>query len=293
MATLASTYLLLNGNLHTQTSTIFNIRNRALAFGDCVIETIHTCADRLCFFDKHLQHLREGMEMAMMKIPPKFYNREREFSTEISKLITKNRIFYGSLVTIMVFRSSYTQLSTQPDTIEYVVYCEPLPELGYTLNERGLRLGLIDAMPFTASPMSNYCTHDYSVQRIVLHKKCLKANLDEAIITNASGHIVETAGSGNIFFIKEDTLITPPLIDGCKDDVIRRIILDTVAPQLGLKTICDKSMHISDIKHIDEVFTASTRQGIRWVAAYKSQRYMRAKTTVILNKLTKLYEAQQ
>lgn len=293
MAISSNTYLLLNGNYHSRSSTMFHISNRAFAFGDSVVEYVHTCADRLCFIDRHLQHLRDAMAAAAMDIPRKFYNREGEFATEISKLITKNRIFYGSLVTIVVFRSKFIPLTTKPDVIEYVIYCEPLDELGYRLNDIGLRLGLIDGMAFSASLMSNFFTHDNSIDRLVIYKKCLAANIDDALIVNTEGHIVETAGNGNIFFVKGNTLFTPPLASGCKDDVIRRIILEVVAPEMGLMPVCDRPLHINDLKHIDEMFTASTLYGIQWVAAYKTQRFMRAKTTAIINKISELYKAQQ
>ena len=142
MAILSCTYMLLNGSPHTVTSTLFGIGNRAFAYGDCIRETIHTCADRLCFFDMHLTHLRLGMEAAMMSIPEKFYNKDGAFAREVSKLITKNRVFRGSTITITVFRATFVPKSTKPDTIEYTVQCEPLDELGYSLNSGGLKLGI-------------------------------------------------------------------------------------------------------------------------------------------------------
>ena len=82
MAILSCTYMLLNGSPHTVTSTLFGIGNRAFAYGDCIRETIHTCADRLCFFDMHLTHLKLGMEAAMMAIPEKFLNKDGAFARE-------------------------------------------------------------------------------------------------------------------------------------------------------------------------------------------------------------------
>lgn len=285
--------MLLNGSLHTVSSPFFDIGNRAFAYGDCISEIVHTCADRLCFFDRHLQHLREGMEAAMMEIPQKFYNRNREFSTEISKLITKNRIFHSSLVTITVFRSKLSPVSVGADGVEYIVHCEPFGELGYRLNDRGLRLGVIDNLPVAPSPMSPFYTHDNSILGVVTQKKCHKAGLDDALVFNTDGCIVETASNGAVFLVKGNSIITPPLAAGCKDDVMRRNIMETIAPAMGLTPVIDMPLREKDLKNTDEVFAASTLHGIKWVAAFKSQRYMRAKTTIVLNKINALYKAQQ
>ena len=295
MAILSCTHMLLNGSPHTVTSTLFGIGNRAFAYGDCIRETIHTCADRLCFFDMHLTHLRLGMEAAMMAIPEKFYNKDGAFAREVSKLITKNRVFRGSTITITVFRTTFAPKSTKPDTIEYTVHCEPLEELGYSLNSAGLKLGIAPQnMMMTISPMSNYYTSDNEILRVAIRKQCFKDRLDDIITVNTAGHIVETANSGNLFIIKNNTIYTPPLADGCRADVMRRVILEKVAPSLGYTTVSDKPLRESDINSkVEEMFVASTRDGIQWVAAYKSLRFMRSKTTTILTKMSELYEAQQ
>lgn len=294
MAILSCTYMLLNGSPHTVTSTLFGIGNRAFAYGDCIRETIHTCADRLCFFDMHLTHLKLGMEAAMMAIPEKFLNKDGAFAREVSKLITKNRVFRGSIITITVFRSAYNPKSIKPDTIEYTVHCEPLEELGYSLNATGLKLGIAPKnMLMTISPLSNYYTSDNEILRVALRKHCIRERLDDIITVNNSGRIVETANSGNLFIIKDNTIYTPPLADGCRADVMRRVILEKVAPLLGYETVSDKPLYADDINtKVDEMFVASTRTGIQWVAAYKTLRFMRSKTTTILKKMSELYEAQ-
>lgn len=295
MAILSCTYMLLNGSPHTVSSTLFGIGNRAFAYGDCIRESIHTCADRLCFFDMHLAHLKLGMEAAMMAIPEKFLNKDGAFAHEVSKLITKNRVFHGSIITITVFRSAFNPKSIKPDTIEYTVHCEPLEVLGYKINSNGLKLGIAPKnMLMTVSPMSNYFTSDNEVLRVAIRKQCFKDRLDDIITINTAGHIVETANSGNIFLIKDNTIYTPPLADGCHADVMRRVILEKVAPSLGYATVSDKPLYADDINSkVDEMFVASTRTGIQWVAAYKTLRFMRSKTTNILNKMSQLYESQQ
>jgi hypothetical protein len=75
---------------------------------------------------------------------------------------------------------------------------------------------------------------------------------------------------------------------------MRRVILEKVAPELGMTVESDKPLLLTDINNkVEEMFVASTLTGIQWVAAYKTLRFMRSKTTTILNKMSQLYESQQ
>lgn len=290
---MSAPYILLNGILHKSASLIFNIENRAFSCGDSICETIHTCADRLCFIDEHLEHLREGMKAAMMAIPEKFYNKDKVFSREISGLLTKNRVFRGSSVTISVFRAAFSPMSSSADSIEYVIQCHPLDRLGFKLNDRGLCLGSVADMTLPVSKMSNYYTCDNTTLKVSAIKQCLKLRVDEMIMFNHNSHIVETAHGGNVFVIKNNTIHTPPLADGCKADVMRRKILEVIAPKTGLAVVSDQPLREADLRNANEMFVASTSGGIQWVSAYKSLRFMRSKTAIIVNKISELYESQE
>ena len=109
----------------------------------------------------------------------------------------------------------------------------------------------------------NYYTSDNEILRVALRKQCIRERLDDIITVNAAGRLVETANSGNLFIIKDNTIYTPPLADGCRADVMRRVILEKVAPALGYETMSDKPLYAEDINtKVDEMFVASTRTGI-------------------------------
>jgi len=290
--TLSNSYILLNGNFHTQTGTIFNIYNRALQYGDCITETIHTCADRLCFVDRHLKHLRDAMKIAMMNIPEKFFNTNKIFSQEISKLLTRNRTFKGSTLKIKVFRSSIASNPNINDNIEYVIYSHQLESLGYEFNTNGLKLGMLTGTHVAPTIMSGYDTHDNAIIKVIAKKKCIKDKLNDMILVNFDGNIVETAHLGNIFLIQDKILKTPPLSDGCLGDVMRSIILETAAKN-GYSVVYDSHITEEDIKKAEEMFVASTEIGIKWVSAYKTCRFMRTKTKQLFEIINNLYLAEQ
>ncbi len=290
MAT-STKYLLLNGSYHIEASNIFNLYNRALSHGDCICETIHTCADRLCFFDEHMAHLRQGMKLAQMQIPEKFNNIGDVYYNEVSKLMSKNRVFKSANATIMVYRAASTQ-QYSADRIEYLVCETPFNYLGYELNETGIKLDIYDKEPKYCGAFANYETHNETLTRSIIRKTCLSRHLNDMIMTTHDGHVSEAAMGGNVFLICGNKLMTPPLCDGCIDDVFRRKVMEA-ARELGMETQCNEHIGMADMDRCSEIFLASTAYGIRWVSAYRTHRYIKQKVQAIHAKVNEKYLAER
>lgn len=284
-------FLLINGSYVQEDERLFSLTNRALTHGDCLMETIRTCGERLCFFDEHMEHLRKGMAMAMMQVPNKFLNRNQEFYEEVSKLLSRNRTFHSANITIMVFRSA-SPASSLPDKVEYLVTEDAVNYLGYEINKDGLKIDVFEDFAMPASPLSPYWTHDNGLIRAMIRKQCLARRVNDMITTSPEGHLTESSIGGNIFLIKGDTLYTPPISDGCKDDVFRRNVLEA-AREIGL--IVEQDGHITkdDLQTCNEIFIGSTIYGIKWISAYRNRRFIKSKSQLIHNKINEIYQAER
>jgi len=284
-------YILLNGSYHIEASNIFNLYNRALSHGDCMCETLHTCADRLCFFDEHMEHLRQGMRLAQMQIPDKFNNRDDEFYNEVSKLMSKNRIFKGAIVTIMVYRAANTQ-QFSADRVDYLVHVSPLDNLGYETKTDGIRVDIFEDEPKYCGIFANHETHNEMLTRSIIRKTCLTKHLNDMMMITREGNISEAAMGGNVFAICGNKLMTPPLKDGCIGDVFRLKVLEA-ARELGMDTDCESHISIADLDKCNEIFIGSTAYGIRWVSAYRNHRYIKQKVQTICAKVSDRYLAER
>ena len=49
--------------------------------------------------------------------------------------------------------------------------------------------------------------------------------MNDALLTNSNGNITEASGS-NVFWIKNNTLLTPPVSSGCLSGITRGMILE-------------------------------------------------------------------
>lgn len=280
--------ILLNGRYHSGSTAIFTLQNRAFQFGDCISETIHTCASRLCFFDEHMQVLRTAMDLAGMEIPAKFSSEIAEWKSEISKMLVKNKIFKGANVKIMVFRADSDSFVTLNDKVDCLVTAEPLAQTGFEFNKNGLAISVFEKMKKVYDDFAIYNTHQHTLLRSLAVKTALKERLNDFILLNQDGKIVETAVHGNIFIVKDKVVYTPPLSDGATNDIIRFKVLQT-AGELGLGTSCDSSISQELALQADEIFVASTENGVNWVRAFQNRRFYHTISSAIHQKINELY----
>jgi len=85
--------------------------------------------------------------------------------------------------------------------------------------------------------------------------EALKAGAKEGLMLNEQGYVAECTGD-NVFIVKKDEVITPPVSDGSLDGITRQVIFELCA-ELGI-TIREMSMTRYDVYTSDESFLTGT-----------------------------------
>ena len=110
------------------------------------------------------------------------------------------------------------------------------------------------SLPMHAKATANYANS--ALARI----EAIKSGADEAIMLNMSGMVVEGTAE-NIFLVRDNTLITPPLSSGALDGITRSTVL-SIAEDLDIRSqICDITR--DEMYYADEVFLTGTAAGIK------------------------------
>jgi branched-chain amino acid aminotransferase len=136
------------------------------------------------------------------------------------------------------------------------------------------------SLPIHAKATANYANS--ALARI----EAIKSGVDEAIMLNMSGMIVEGTAE-NIFIVKNEMLITPPLRSGALDGITRSSVL-CMAEDLGINLqICDLSR--DELYFADEVFLTGTAADIRSIGEIDKIVIANGKTGKIATKLQDLY----
>lgn len=136
------------------------------------------------------------------------------------------------------------------------------------------------SLPIHAKASANYANS--ALARI----EALKSGVDEAIMLNMSGMVVEGPAE-NIFIVKDEMLVTPPLTSGALDGITRSSIL-TIAQHLGINfQICDISR--DELYYADEVFLTGTAAEIKSIGEIDKITIANGRTGKIATKLQNLY----
>jgi branched-chain amino acid aminotransferase len=84
----------------------------------------------------------------------------------------------------------------------------------------------------------------------------LRSGFDEALVLTNEGHVSEGSAE-NIFMVRNDVLITPPVTDNILEGITRRTIMILAEDELGLRVI-ERPIDRTEIYVCDELFLTGT-----------------------------------
>ncbi|MCX8143790.1 MAG: aminotransferase class IV [Bacteroidia bacterium] len=248
--------------------------NRAFKFGDALFETIRYSNKNILFLTDHVLRLKLSMPILKMKIPS--YFSFDYFLNKISELIYANQLQDKSArIRITVFRQGSGAYYPSTNEVDFIMEAEELETTYYLLPERGL---VVDLFKDTFKPinrLSNLKTGNALIYVLAsINSDFLRT--DDCFILNEKGHICE-ATSSNVFAVKGNMVMTPPLTEGCVSGILRNQI-KKIAEENKLLFI-EKPFTSHTLIDADEVFITNTIQGPQWIRQFQSKIYEKKKIT--------------
>jgi len=244
-----------NGKIISADQKIFDSQNRGFLYGDALFETIRMSEGKIPFLENHVNRLLQGLHFFKYKIPKKYT--PSFFKKEIKKIAAGN-----ARIRITVFRSNgglYTPKNNRP---QFLISTSPLASPHFSLNKKGLKIGIFDDVKLPCLPISNFKTCNSSPYILAgLNKQ--ERNLDDVIMLNEKGRISE-ASSSNIFLIKKNKIITPSLSEGCVAGTMRKTILEIASEKNYL--IQEIPLKLANLKNAEEIWLTNAISGIKWIA---------------------------
>jgi branched-chain amino acid aminotransferase len=84
----------------------------------------------------------------------------------------------------------------------------------------------------------------------------LRSGFDEALVLTNDGHISEGSAE-NVFIVRDDVLITPPVTDNILEGITRRTVMTLAQDDLGLRVI-ERPIDRTEVYVCDELFLTGT-----------------------------------
>lgn len=277
------TWCIYNGHLISIYEPSVSFSNRAFRYGDSLFETIRLCNMRLMFLRDHITRLKLGMTVLRMNVPAEFnYENIQEL---IILLLKKNAHAPNARIRLTVFRNDGGYYSPESNDISFLIESEEL-DSEYELNQKGLWTDIYADIKKPINKLSSLKTGSALIYVMAaLAKQSMR--LDECFLINDNGGICESISS-NIFIVKNGTIYTAPLSEGCVDGIMRKQIM-SIASQHKILTF-ENPVTINTLMNGDEVFLTNSISGVRWVGQFKQKFYtnkMAQFFTEKLNQLTK------
>lgn len=276
------THCIYNGHLINLYEPAISFNNRAFRYGDSLFETIRYTNGKIMFLADHIQRIKLGMTILRMNVPAEFTTANLE--QLMLHLIQQNNINGDARIRLTVMRNEGGYYTPETNDISFLIETELLDTRGYTLNQKGLWVDIYAEIKKPVTKISNLKTGSALLYVMAgITKTSLK--LDDCLLVNDNGNIIESISS-SIFVIKNGTLYTAPLSDGCVDGVMRRQIL-SIASQNRILTF-EQTLTINTLMNGDEVFLTNAIKGVQWVGQFKNKFYTNRMAVFFTEKLNEL-----
>ena len=243
----------LNGNFVPESQAVVSVFDRSFLYGDGLFETMLIAGGTPFRWPNHLERLQCGASSLGIKLPfePDLL---RKFAL---KLLLKNQM-PNALLRLTLSRGvgirGYSPRGAVSPTL--VMSLHPAPVLDAGL----LSWNLITAsVRLPANEPLAQLKHCNKLPQILARARADQAGVEEALLLNTDGFLVEGASS-NLFWLEQETVCTPPLNSGILPGVTRLVALE-LCQKLGLKSreatiSCDK------LREAEGVFLSLSSFGI-------------------------------
>lgn len=241
----------INGRQADQKDAKVSVFDRGFLYGDGLFETMRSYAGVVFRLNRHLSRLF-GSFSALKMAPP---NNKKYFKEAVLKLLRTNGL-KSAYIRIAVTRGEGGFGIGYKDDFSPTVVIVAKEFRGYPewMHKRGISAKVVDVRQNEYSPLSGVKSMNY-LNYILARFRAKEDGCDEAILMNTKGDVTEGATS-NIFFVKNDALITPFLDSGILPGVTRETILE-IARRLKLK-VSERRVSPSELTGADEIFLTNS-----------------------------------
>jgi branched-chain amino acid aminotransferase len=257
-----------NGRLHPASEPSISPLNRGFLYGDAIYEVWRTYNGVIFAWEEHWKRLRASAQALHMDlvVTPELLLPEIRRTVDAYRAAAAGS---GELyIRLQITRGAGSigldiALADRPD---FVLLVQPCPETPGEKLRTGLRLSLATSLRRNPSQSLDpaWKSGNY-LNNLLCLREARSRGADEVVMLNLAGELTEAAVS-NIAFIRNGTLVTPPLSSGLLEGITRGLVLGRIAASAGIGTSEEKILP-DDLSSFGECLLLSTTKDITPVAA--------------------------
>ena len=270
-----------NGNLIENSALQLTHENRAFKYGDGVFETIKVQNGKVMFWEDHYFRLMASMRILRMEIPMIF---SMEFlENEILKTIEASNLTNDTCrVKLYVNRKEGGKYAPKTNDVDYFIALEKLEIPFYTIDDVPYEVELFKDYYIYSNLLSTLKTNS-KITNVLGSIFAAENGYQNCLLLNEKKMVVE-ALQGNLFLVKDNLIITPPITDGCLRGIIRKQLIGIceLSKEYHLE---EKSISPFDLQKADELFISNVIMGIQPITKYRKKEFTNKVSKDLLQKL--------
>lgn len=249
-------FAFLNGRIVPESEATVSVMDRAFLYGDGVFETLYALNGRPVRLEAHLDRLWQGADLLNVRVPF-----TRVEITKACEQVLRAPAFgqpAAALLRLTLSRGvgarGYSPRGAEHPTLVITRHPATLPDEAparWTLLTASFRLPAGDRIAAIKS-----CN---KLAQVLARAEAEAAGADEALLLNTAGRVVEAA-AGNLFFIENGAIRTPPLLSGILPGVTRAVVLE-LCRAAGVP-VAEAAPSPEELARADGVFLTLSTQGI-------------------------------
>jgi branched-chain amino acid aminotransferase len=201
----------------------------------------------------------------------------------LQEVIRANKVSEGCARIYLVWNSpGMWKSEEQMPEVDLVITTADLPEypdlMRLTVREQGRH---------AASPLAGVKTTSW-LNSVWAAAEAHREGFDEVVMLNERGEVSECTAA-NLFVVKDEKVLTPPLSSGCLEGVTRGILME-IASEAGT-SVKEQTLHMEDLFGADEVFITSTNRNVIGVKEIAGHAIGNGRSGEITNRLDNAFEA--
>jgi 4-amino-4-deoxychorismate lyase len=251
--------------VNSQQQTSLPATDRGLAYGDGVFETMKVAGGDISLWHYHYERLLDGLHRLFIEIDPQAFLQHMNTSLESVRQRQQMHPQEQGVLKLIVTRGDGHRgyMPTQGGSATLISIYKPLPDTFFNENEdrqqNGVGVHICKERLAVSSSLAGIKSLN-QLPYVLASRERQTLAAQEGLLLDHDDNVIE-ATARNLFLVKNNVLYTP-LTDQCGvAGVMRRLIIDVVAAQVGVMV---KEAHItlSMLKHADEVFLSNSVSGI-------------------------------
>tara|TARA_B110000495_G_C23036276_1_gene619014 strand:+ start:2780 stop:3685 length:906 start_codon:yes stop_codon:yes gene_type:complete len=280
-------FININGQLFHRDKAKISVFDSGFLLGDGVWEGIRLHKSKLVFIEDHLDRLYSSAKGISLNIS---YSKENIIN-EIKKVLDKNKMDDNVHIRLIISRGDKITPYQNPNANVGPINLVIIPEYKQTDPNtyiKGVNIGRVPNIRPNESILSPHYNTLSKLNCILASIEANKLGYDEGIMNDMNGNI-STCNSTNLFFIKNDRVLTSTG-EYCLNGITRgKAIL--VCNQNNIA--CSETNFIfEDIKNCNEAFVTGTFAGIIPVSKLEGRKLESTKSNSLVNKIRMLYNQE-